>query len=431
MGAFTILNPTIGGGTQFEDVLQQYLGQLDNAFSGRSDAALALINAMGAQDQSTANTLLSLFGALGSGQQSQQSTTRGILSDLLNQRLAAAGISSGMVGPAVSERAGRAGLAESLYSTILGAQAEARRSPLGFVDEVAYAQEHGTLLPLSQMGSEALTRAGGSQGTFGRDLQARLLQFLEPSADVSVLQQSALNYARPGPQTELEAGLMGALLSGLSGGSTGLSGGSTGLGTGIDEATAQRVFDATVGAGLVPLSSWNDIVQAMISATTGGGGDLQSTLIDRILATTEPGPAQQSIADIVQGFASQALPQGTVRNVFTTPSGQRATVILPSGALEIVNIPASGTGLHTVQGREGAFTVSLDDVAALLRRRQEVYDQQVGTLQGDARSQADAYLEALAQQQRTQEELINDQFRTASPSQRQDLINFIASYTGG
>ena len=159
------------------------------------------------------------------------------------------------------------------------------------------------------------------------------------------------------------------------------------------------------------------------NAAVAQAPSLQSTLPGMIVGNTQPSPQAQSVLQTVQSYAQQAIPQAKVLDIYGTGTQRQAFVQLPNGKAQVVTLPAGGTGLVTIQGMEGPFTVSMDDVAALDQRRIQAMQTQFGA--AGPTPAATQYLTALSNDRWAQEQKLSDAFRSANPSATQDLINMM------
>jgi hypothetical protein len=103
------------------------------------------------------------------------------------------------------QRLGRAGVAQDLFSQLFGAQIEANRRPISFVDQLMLSGEVGNVFPFSQAGSERLARFRTPPRT---DLVRRLMDRLD------IFSRGALTEQEQQEETiRSTPGLQGALSS--------------------------------------------------------------------------------------------------------------------------------------------------------------------------------------------------------------------------
>ena len=155
---------------------------------------------------------------------------------------------------------------------------------------------------------------------------------------------------------------------------------------------------------------------------------VQSSLADRIVQTTIPSPQAESVLDTVTSYAQQAIPQAKVLNIFGSGPTRQAFVQLTDGTAQLVSIPAQGTGLITIQGTKGPFTISMDDVNALQNQNVQGalrFNQNLSKLPVGDRAAVAAQRDRDRLLRQTEAQRLSDAFRTANPSATQDLINMM------
>ena len=456
-------DPQIATGTDLYDLLPQLLQGLTGAQGDSATIGMQILNALFGQQNNAANNLLGLYNT-GVGQNAQNMGTIGnLLSfvggegqnaannqlDLLgtvgNQRIAGGGLGSNLLSSLfgsrgntlnsmIGERAGRGNLAQGIFGTLFDAERQAANNPIGALDQLTLAQRYGTTIPMSQATAETLSQFGLTPGTLTGDIESRLMGFLDPDARIQEL-------SRP---TSLEDQLAQMIMGQMT---------PSAFETGLQESIANQPAISPLEAALIgqiqdmvgqnqppagqpaipdprqnpnfaslpPLQQKAQLDR--YNAAVAQAPSLQSTLPGMIVGNTQPSPQAQSVLQTVQSYAQQAIPQAKVLDIYGTGAQRQAFVQLPNGKAQVVTLPAGGTGLVTIQGMEGPFTVSMDDVAALDQRRIQAMQTQFGA--AGPTPAATQYLTALSNDRWAQEQKLSDAFRSANPSATQDLINMM------
>ena len=437
-----------GTNTQLLDMLQggrlAGAGQVGDLLAGVRGGRLAggglgvdLLGELGRQGVARGGLGVDLLNVLGSQQLGRGGLAADVLGQLQTGALGRGGLGVDLLGTLAQERQGRAGTAQNLFSELLGAEREARRRPVSLVDQLALAGQFGSVMPLSQLDSEQLSGFGLKPGALTGDLQQRILALTEAAPEQAAIIERIMG-AMETP--EEQAALMDAIfkslgpLEGQEGivgdirGAMQAPGGTDALVAAITESMAATPEEAALlkdALGrLDPNATEEEIMETIRSAFEGSAAE--NLLTRQISRGLQPTPEEEALtgqlgdlmqppgqfgdlSSLIGGYAQGAIPQAVVQEVYPSRDGQSpptAAVRLPDGTYEIV--PINGSGLVTIQGSRGPYTVNMDEASSLFT--QADYGGTGSLSRGAAR--------------RGQAEQLVNQFRTAGPSDLQQLIDF-------